>query len=443
MSQELATPTKAFIEENIKLIENGEFIAVYKKLPQEISKEFTETMITAGILNLEIDNTYMPTTLSHGHFFTWHSRFKNVIESIGLVYSSLDKFTIEFSNEEKIKSYGGSLSWDELKCEIRKKWKLNKTIEKELNETQNAEDAYAKQLQSILAELISSCNRGRDYEEIRKNLDDLFDNLQFQELILGEYIHPRKIVLYTKNIQKTDLAKTSVEKAFESVFAHEMFHAYHYQDKSVELIKRCDYTSKVVKESLASAFEWQYRVEYKIPCEYNLENLWHRLHVFYYPYSGAKNLLTSYGCSGAHCLNKTKFYKIFTKSLSDMDGALRDLLDVNDFYKIKNAISIQTKYVVKPTSGAKRAEFDAIYSRKPVPTIAKEEIPKIIRAKPHLINDLMDRTYCKTIFDFDILREERDKMIDDLQLLYEGKLFSMKDFIEKFEDEVSFYLILE
>lgn len=49
----------------------------------------------------------------------------------------------------------------------------------------------------------------------------------------------------------------------------------------------------------------------------------------------------------------------------------------------------------------------------------------------------------EVIFDFDILREERDKMIDDLQLLYEGKLFSMKDFIEKFEDEVSFYLILE
>lgn len=47
------------------------------------------------------------------------------------------------------------------------------------------------------------------------------------------------------------------------------------------------------------------------------------------------------------------------------------------------------------------------------------------------------------IFDFDILREERDEIMDNLQLLYEGKMYRMIDFIEKFEDEVSFYLILE
>lgn len=351
---------------------------------------------------VHLDTDQIPPYLRSEHFAIWIHKFNHVLEKIGLSawrYADIE-LNIRFSNERKTDSYG-SLTISELKETIRGTWGTSKEIEDILSKINNKED-FRKLIQELMGVLCRLCHDDdpRNPEEIYSYLNELI----FEVVVLGEYIHTtQEIVLYTKNIE--DAAEkngNSVTREFEKVFAHELFHAYHYANDKREMINRQDYTSKVVKESLASAFEWFYCDENKINGADRLKSSWYDNRVFYYPYSGARTLLSATGrFSEFYCLNRKKFSEIYNKSLEDMDDAMRRLLDSYDFYEIKNAGQIKRKIVKKTVVKSDlRAAFDELMKQDKIAIIAQREIPSIIRQSKNrlLIPCLLDIDYCNRTF---------------------------------------------
>ena len=342
----------------------------------------------------------LPTYLSARNFNEWYSKISITAKNIGLATPVSDDLMISFSDKEKTRIFG-SLSVEEAKNKIRERWDISKRANDLLDGLQAPEDFHESQLASPLAEEISAANRDRNetYESVRTQLEDIFDMVAFKQLVLGEYIHPQRIKLYTKNIEQTQHApgeKRTLEQIYEEVFAHEMFHAYHHQNEPEELVERMDYTSRVVKESLAAAFEWDYCVENKIPIADDLRYEWARYSVITYPYSGAKHLLQPVPHRAMVCLDKTAFCDAFHTSLVDMDRALRILVP-DEFYRIKNLIHYRERKVM---STDLRAAFDALMKQDLISVIAQREIPSIIRQTKNrrLIPQLMDLNYSNKHF---------------------------------------------
>lgn len=342
----------------------------------------------------------LPSYLSARNFNEWYTKISTTAKNIGLSVPVSDDLMISFSDTEKTRIFG-SLSVEEAKNKIREKWNISERANDLLDGLQTPEDFHESQLASPLAEEISAANRDQKetYESVRAQLEDIFDMVAFKQLILGEYIHPQIIVLYTKNIEHTQQApgeKRTLEQIYEEVFAHEMFHAYHYQNEPEELVERMDYTSRVVKESLAAAFEWAYCVENKIPNADDLRYDWDRYSVITYPYSGAKHLLQPVHHKAMVCLDKTAFCDVFHTSLVDMDRALRMLVS-DEFYRIKNLIHYREKKVI---STDLRAAFDTLMKQDLISVIAQREITSIIRQKKNrrLIPQLMDLNYSNKNF---------------------------------------------
>ena len=98
---------------------------------------------------------------------------------------------------------------------------------------------------------------------------------------------------------------------------------------------RGDYTAEVVKESLAAYFESCYDPEYD-------RSAWFINSPANWPYAGAR-----------YITDKLFFAEIFLMSLTDLDAALRKLLecDMDEFYDVKNA-----KYIEKIRSKAGKAK---------------------------------------------------------------------------------------
>lgn len=396
---------KRLLEENTELLDNGNWVKLFQKLPVEHWEKLEQVLRVASIFNLTVDAANIPAALTPGDFERWLKKIVRALANIGSSTKIPDDISIIFSDEEKIKAYG-STSFHDIISEIRRRWQLDKKASDLLDEIQSRHDDSGRQLASVIAEILIGCNPGKTYDEIRRELEELFDDLRFDVRVMGEYRNSSKtIVLYTKNIETAAVGKRTVEQAYEVVFAHEFFHAYHYcgQDDDSEIVRRRDYTSTVVKESLASAFEWFYCEENKIDGADKLMSDWNSYSVFTYPYSGAENLISWENYSSSYVLDKNTFADIFEKSTDDMDGALRLLLCPDDFYNIKNAITVCTRRVILPVTSApgNLKDFIAAHEDKNVGRIAREEIPPIIKAKPHLITDLMDRGYCKSMFNFD------------------------------------------
>jgi hypothetical protein len=122
--------------------------------------------------------------------------------------------------------------------------------------------------------------------------------------------------------------------------------------------------------------------------------------VVFYPYSGARNLLSEVGrFTAKYTLDIKKFCDVFEHSLNDMDNALRQLLITYDFYRIKNLIFIHKKpVVITPNTVKTYADFCMDMKKKKIGQIAREEIPLLIDRKPFLANDLLNENYCQTTF---------------------------------------------
>ena len=364
--------------------------------------------------------TQMPTYITSYDFDTWFDKFNAALNAIKLspIFAPDTNIHITFSNKEKTNTHG-SLSIDQAKKLVKRLWKTDDHIEDILNQIRTSEDYHNEQQGSRLADAICSCNPCEDFEDVLAKLNRIFSDIVFQCNILGEYIHPSKIILYTKNIEKTS-SKTYAQ-AFEAVFAHEMFHAYHYQNSPCELVCRRDYTSTVIKESLASAFEWFYCTKNKIPGAGDLRSSW-KHSVFSYPYSGAARFVRQDYTTLDFYLDETFFYDIFDVSLTDMDAPLRRLLHPKDFYDIKNATQIRERYIretvfTKETSvPLTYAEFGAIQFARKVAEMAKAEIPDIVKAHPNLTAQLLDKNYCDKTFGF------KTYSILSTTVIYSGKV---------------------
>lgn len=336
-----------------------------------------------------INDSQMPSYLSKSVFGDWFKKFNQALLKIGLPewdYSNAD-IEIEFSNEEKTETHG-IISLEDVKEKIKKIWESDERTERILLQINDIDDYFNQQISSLLAENIHVNNQKDSYEKIREILDKLFSEIYFSEYVLGEYYHTKKrIVLYTKNIEHLAIHGRTVAQSFEITFIHELFHAYHYRNDDREIRLRRDFTSTVVKESFAAAFEWNYCVEYKIAGDQDLWWKWQKYSVLAYPYSGAQYLIDK----TAYKLQATDFCVIFKMSLSDMDQSLR-ILTLIEFYDIKNLIQYREKEVMVTDL---RAAFNTIMKKDKISTIAQREIPFILKQTKnrHLIGDLLDLNY--------------------------------------------------
>lgn len=341
-----------------------------------------------------INYSQMPPYLSKSIFDDWFKNFNRALVKIGLSewdYSNAD-IEIEFSDEEKTETHG-IISLEDVKEKIKKIWKIDERIEGILSQINNVDDYFNPQTSSRLAENIHGNNQNDSCDKIREILDKLFGEVYFNEYVLGEYCHTKKrIVLYTKNIEHVAIHGRSTVQNFEVTFIHELFHAYHYRDDDREIRLRRDYTSTVVKESFAAAFEWNYCIEYRIAGDRELWWKWQKYSVITYPYSGAQYLIDE----TAYKLQATDFRVIFKMSLTDMDQSLRTLTLI-EFYDIKNLIQYCEKEV-KVTD--LRAAFNQLMKQDSIGTIAHREITSIIRKPKNrlLIPKLMDLGYSKKHF---------------------------------------------
>jgi len=306
-----------------------------------------------------INPSQMPTYLHTIDFDTWFNKFISLSRGIfGLAINDFQPdLNIEFSDELKSENYG-FYDIDEIKEKIRNTWETNRDIEITLDGIKYYSD-YRNEYERLAAK-ITNCNPNTYYDDIRNQIDSWFNNIKFSSSVLGKYINDeKKIILYTRNIEIDTIAGCSNEQNFEKVFVHELFHAYHYRPISrdydkIELICRCDYTSKVVKESLASAFEWHYCTKNNILGADELKQSWDKHSVFSYPYSGAAHIIEHNYTTYEYSMNRARFLDVFYKSITDMDGALRMLLPEDDFYDIKNAAAIIKKIVKEPVLIAKK-----------------------------------------------------------------------------------------
>ncbi len=235
------------------------------------------------------------------------------------------------SNEIIYKEYG-SYSYVDVKNIILEKYNIDeRLVDETINEIKESKFNIINDLTGSLARKIIEHNNLNDDQlySIHEDLKKLFENVGPKVVILGTFYNPTKtITLYVKAIeQHASNLGISYYQALEVTFIHELFHAFHYKNNNVELVERTDYTSEVIKESLASFFEYAYcsKYGYSISAN-NLAKSWAQYSVYCYPYSGAINFKNSW-CN---------FVDIFDLSLKDMDNALRQLLDVEMFYKIKN-----------------------------------------------------------------------------------------------------------
>ena len=352
-----------------------------------------------------IDTANMPTYLNDADFLAWFEIFKNTISAIGLPPVSFnEKIKVEFSDEEKKLPYGG-LSVDDLKKLIRDTWGTDRRVEEILDEIHSREDFDDKQ-DELYQELRRIYERKRNLPHPEQILFNKIKELEFDMDVLGEYIHDKKkIVLYTKNIEKAALKKDAtaaenrfnIRENFEITFIHELFHAYHYANDKGELVNRRDYTAKVVLESLASAFEWYYITKHGLQGADKLRRSWGRYSVKQYPYSGAENLVEEKWGPHTIYLKKAEFCAVFNTSLKDADGALRALLPEILFYAIKNTQKVV--YVTKPTRSSKRKKPSKFPMRmngtfyEKIGQLALGEIQRILDMRPYLVNDLLDETY--------------------------------------------------
>ncbi len=269
-----------------------------------------------------------PSYLSNSDFEVWVKKFNTVVNSKfnDLQFLSLkyDGICIEFSNIEKRETFG-NLSIEQIKEEIRNKWKCDDNINYLLEHINSYED-YVKLAEALVGK-IRDINPDDNYYTVRSVIDNLFNEIIYSHNILGEYLNSkREIILYIKNIEKFAHDNSITEQqAVEEVFIHELFHFFHYSFDKSELTYRYDYTSKVIKESLASYFEWSYCDFYGIKSAGSVKKSWICHPVYTYPYAGAMNIL-----------DIPMFIEIFNASLNDMDSALRKLLYFYEFYNIKN-----------------------------------------------------------------------------------------------------------
>ena len=313
--------------------------------------------------------------------------FVNILRKWGFQY--VDEFNaeielkIDFSNERKSKKYG-ELTADEIIKKINQKFTLSPSLYEMILDWIDGESDFSLDIivPSIIEENPEYRNKSK---EVRSFIDSLLGALIREVDIFGEYCDKTKtITLYSKTIEDQCKDIANIDKHYGIVFAHEMFHAFHYfaSNKATirhindEIANRRDYTSEVIKESLARYMEELYfRVYNDAPFDYDA---FLRASVTYCPYAGANYVYDA------------NFKVIFDLSLDDCDAALRSLLNVSldKFYEIKNSVTVIKKSEIKQTKVSSASE----------PFITRHGFPIYITpCDPVVFLDYLNKSHCYTL----------------------------------------------
>ena len=275
------------------------------------------------------------------HFASIIKPFCNLPQSFhdNLMTYIFDNIEIEFSDEPKKSPYKKSkYSIEKLKKILLQKWPR-------IVDWANIDRCTSrKELKSVFKEIVDNIADayGSTKDEVQNFFDAIFNEMGDAEYVcLGEYNDgdidgEKKIIIYLDNIISSNYDPVS---HFFDVFAHEAFHAIHYwlfTDSPTFILDagmtKCnDYTANVVFESLSTYFE----LSFDKKCQDEdlkiiTDNLIYDLNddtVINYPYCGALEIR-----------DNEHFYNVLKLSLSNMDGALRELLSssMDDYYSIKN-----------------------------------------------------------------------------------------------------------
>ena len=265
----------------------------------------------------------------------WEGRFYAIVREnlpdIG--YFSYD-IKLVFSDE--IKENKLLRSFDDAKKELLELCGDDPEAKKVIENAKTRNDLWV--LQGILDRLRDLKQEGNIWEDVLVVLDGIAEVPPEKRYAAGEYHEGTKtITLYHKVIRMGVTPAKSLSEAFEEVFIHELFHAYHYaycrkSGSADEILLRRDYTSSVVKEGLAAFFEKLYCDACGIAT--TIADDWDRNDPHIYPYAAAK-----------YIADREQMRTILGLTLKDMDGVLRTLLsrDKNEFYDVKNVVTVRYK----------------------------------------------------------------------------------------------------
>ena len=267
--------------------------------------------------------------------------FDPMSEFVNFIKNSHERLNVIFSTARPKKDYA-SLSVGEVKTKILKNWELDGESKRKVEiilKRIDCKDLFFEYLNPI-SEIIAEANNndfktGCDCGRIKAIIRAWITNID--GLILGTYSNrERKITLFVKAIEQKAKDNMFLTQLYKSVFSHELFHAFHYyfaktqnsamNFDSYDILMRFDYTGTVMKESLASFFEYQFCDKFKIDSD--VANGW-----FYgpevYPYAGA-------GYIAYEEDDFEEFIEILKLSAFDFDAALRYMLPYEIFCNVKN-----------------------------------------------------------------------------------------------------------
>ena len=278
-------------------------------------------------------------------FNEWVKKFASVygyapiVDFIDALKTNAVNLTVRLSDAEPKYDEHSMGSVNDLKNEILAKWD-DEEIRLMLRNIVDFDEGTIERLAGMIRDRLQE-----DFDDVREQLRSWANTVGV--LKLGEYNNDTKTVtLYEKAIRlEAKNKKTSHWSLYEAVFIHELFHAFHYyfatnsDSCDCDVTERCDYTSTVVKEALASRYEFEYCKKCGIRC--NLDETWRKTRPWEFPYSAAQYLKTA-----------DFFIQVLEKSAYDMDAALRLLMkeDIPEFYNIKNVIITKEIVKSKPTN---------------------------------------------------------------------------------------------
>lgn len=218
-----------------------------------------------------------------------HSNFEDFFNKGNITY--------EFSPEIKINKYGVFSDKEVIETikEANIKDKNIKTYVDDLYERFICENKNENRIGEILEQLRKYVYEDEIYSDIYdlKCIIKKAEGRIKESFILGEY-KDRKITFYIETIKNTaEVDDKFAEDNFRRVMAHEMFNAYHHfifdgAKTHLSRFNNCEKQAQIVKESLASYFEYEACRCFKLSYEKQIESMWNNYSFEYCPCVGAK-----------------------------------------------------------------------------------------------------------------------------------------------------------
>lgn len=313
----------------------------------------------------------VPTFLSVQDFDDWSNKFVNLFNQMTLDPTYMIRKTfpfnliIEFNDTDCPTKGYGLIPRDEVLDKVNKivgsnkkstKEKITKIVDLELDP------------EYISDELRDKYDPEGAYEKL-KEIEDIVSLVKSIDEIPAVYIkEDNKIIFYKKVINKLKNARRTLISIYEECYIPVLFYSYLYSINNnpnidyYDLLYRNDYISEIIKCSLSEYFSKEYCDKFGINHDEKFTRV-SRRSVVYYPFSGFK------------CIYNIKFFELLPNYQSDMDSALRLLLNNPDlYYQIKNKKEFEAKKRDKVNIEYPDARMKKIHNAKPIYLLPYDEV---------------------------------------------------------------------